>query len=371
MEKILTALGCELVRDKNSDFVVWNVTVPPYRYRDLEREIDLIEEVARLYGYDNFCETLPSQGVCGYLPLEQVAMRQIRAAFRGEGLTELMHYSLVKTEGENQVVLDNPLFVEYSALRTEMLTGLIDAFVYNLQNGNGPLNGFEMGRIFWKEGDQYQEQDALAGIMGGDRSLGRWVRSAQEQPMTWFEAKGILEAVFQRLNLTVEYKPESTFETLHPGRTASLWLQGKRLGIFGQLHPQLCQKQDLPNQVYAFEFQLSILIEAMNRPSNLVRKFKPFSTFPASDRDIAFFVPVEVPVSELERCITKAAGNLLESVEVFDEYRGKNVPEGQRSLAFRLVYRVGDRTLTDTDIDPLQQKVRDALVQQFNVNLRS
>lgn len=371
VEKILTALGCELVRDKNSDFVVWNVTVPPYRYRDLEREIDLIEEVARLYGYDNFCETLPSQGVCGYLPLEQVAMRQIRAAFRGEGLTELMHYSLVKTEGENQVVLDNPLFVEYSALRTEMLTGLIDAFVYNLQNGNGPLNGFEMGRIFWKEGDQYQEQDALAGIMGGDRSLGRWVRSAQEQPMTWFEAKGILEAVFQRLNLTVEYKPESTFETLHPGRTASLWLQGKRLGIFGQLHPQLCQKQDLPNQVYAFEFQLSILIEAMNRPSNLVRKFKPFSTFPASDRDIAFFVPVEVPVSELERCITKAAGNLLESVEVFDEYRGKNVPEGQRSLAFRLVYRVGDRTLTDTDIDPLQQKVRDALVQQFNVNLRS
>lgn len=371
VEKILTALGCGLVRDNNSDSVVWNVTVPPYRYRDLEREIDLIEEVARLYGYDNFCETLPSQGVCGYLPLEQVAMRQIRAAFRGEGLTELMHYSLVKTEGENQVVLDNPLFVEYSALRTEMLTGLIDAFVYNLQNGNGPLNGFEMGRIFWKEGDQYKEQDALAGIMGGDRSLGRWVRSAQEQPMTWFEAKGILEAIFQRLNLTVEYKPESTFETLHPGRTASLWLQGKRLGIFGQLHPQLCQKQDLPNQVYAFEFQLSILIEAMNRPSNLVRKFKPFSTFPASDRDIAFFVPVEVPVSELERCITKAAGNLLESVEVFDEYRGKNVPEGQRSLAFRLVYRVGDRTLTDTDIDPLQQKVREALVQQFNVNLRS
>ncbi|MCF3605615.1 phenylalanine--tRNA ligase subunit beta [Planktothrix agardhii 1033] len=273
--------------------------------------------------------------------------------------------------GDNQVVLDNPLFVEYSALRTEMLTGLIDAFVYNLENGNGPLNGFEIGRIFWKEGDEYKEQNAIAGIMGGDRSFGRWVRSGQEQPLTWFEAKGILEAVFQRLNLTVEYKPESTIELLHPGRTASLWLQGKRLGIFGQLHPQLCQKQDLPNQVYAFEFELSVLLEGMNRPSNLVRKFKPFSTFPASDRDIAFFVPVEVPVSDIQRCITKAAGNLLESVEVFDEYRGKNVPEGQRSLAFRLVYRVSDRTLTDTDIDPFQQKVRDALVQQFNVSLRS
>ncbi|VXD23750.1 phenylalanine--tRNA ligase subunit beta [Planktothrix paucivesiculata] len=371
VEKTLTALGCQLVRKSHNNSIVWQVTVPPYRYRDLEREIDLIEEVARLYGYDQFRDTLPRQGVCGYLPLEQVATRQIRAAFRGEGLTELMHYSLVKTEGDNQVVLDNPLFVEYSALRTEMLTGLIDAFVYNLENGNGPLNGFEIGRIFWKEGDQYKEQDAVAGIMGGDRSFGRWVRSGQEQTLTWFEAKGILEAVFQRLNLTVEYKPESTLELLHPGRTASLWLQGKRLGIFGQLHPQLCQKQDLPNQVYAFEFQLSVLLEGMNRPSNLVRKFKPFSAFPASDRDIAFFVPVEIPVADIQRCITKAAGNLLESVEVFDEYRGKNVPEGQRSLAFRLVYRVSDRTLTDTDIDPFQQKVREALVQQFNVSLRS
>ncbi|HAN74045.1 MAG TPA: phenylalanine--tRNA ligase subunit beta [Planktothrix sp. UBA8402] len=389
VEKTLTALGCKCrggfiqipviskditepaPTDSQGNSIVWQVTIPPYRYRDLEREIDLIEEVARLYGYDQFRDTLPSQGVCGYLPLEQVATRQIRAVFRGEGLTELMHYSLVKTEGDNQVVLDNPLFVEYSALRTEMLTGLIDAFVYNLENGNGPLNGFEIGRIFWKQGDEYKEQDAIAGIMGGDRSFGRWVRSGQDQPLTWFEAKGILEAVFQRLNLTVEYKPESTIELLHPGRTASLWLQGKRLGIFGQLHPQLCQKQDLPNQVYAFEFQLLVLLEGMNRASNLVRKFKPFSTFPATDRDIAFFVPVEVAVADIQRCITKAAGNLLESVEVFDEYRGKNVPEGQRSLAFRLVYRVSDRTLTDTDIDPFQQKVRDALVKQFNVTLRS
>ncbi len=371
VEGILTALGCGLVRKDEDNSVIWQVTVPPYRYRDLEREIDLIEEVARLYGYDNFCETLPSQGVSGYLPPDQVAMRQIRAVFRAEGLTELMHYSLVKTEGDNQVVLGNPLFVEYSALRTEMLTGLIDAFVFNLQNGNGALNGFEIGRIFWKEGEQYHEQDAIAGVIGGDPSQGRWVRSGQEQPMTWFEAKGILEAVFQRLNLTVEYKPESSIEQLHPGRTASLWLQGKRLGIFGQLHPEICQKQDLPNQVYLFQFELSLLIEAMNRPSNLVRKFQSYSAFPASDRDIAFFVPVEVAVGDIQRCITKAAGNLLESVQLFDEYRGKNVPEGQRSLAFRLVYRVGDRTLTEEDIEPSQQKVRDALVKQFNVSLRS
>ena len=135
MKSILTALGCGVAPSMEER--VWTVTVPVYRYRDLEREIDLIEEIARLYGYDRFCDTLPSKTAAGFLPLEYVAIRNIRAAFRAAGLTELMHYSLVKTEGANQVVLANPLLVEYSALRTEMLSGLIDAFEYNLEQGNG------------------------------------------------------------------------------------------------------------------------------------------------------------------------------------------------------------------------------------------
>ncbi|MGB3533417.1 MAG: phenylalanine--tRNA ligase subunit beta [Microcoleaceae cyanobacterium] len=371
VESILTALGCGLVRQKQENDVVWTVTVPAYRARDLEREVDLIEEVARLYGYDNFCDTLPSKSVPGNLSAEQLTLRHIRAAFRAAGLTELMHYSLVKAETDDQVALFNPLLTEYSALRTEMLTGLIDAFVYNLEKGNGPLNGFEIGRIFWKEGDTFNELEAIAGILGGDPTQGRWVRSGREQPMTWFEAKGILESALQRLYLSVEYKPESDINKLHPGRTASLWLGKKQLGIFGQLHPQLCQQRELPDQVYAFEFNLEVLLQAMLQTDNLKRLFSPYSTLPASDRDLAFFVPVEVSVSELQTTMKKAAGKLLESVELFDEYRGDNVPEGQRSLAFRLVYRSGDRTLTDEDIDPLQQKVRDKLVKQFNVSLRS
>ncbi len=371
VEGILTALGCGLVRQEPAEPVVWKVTVPPYRARDLEREIDLIEEVARLYGYDNFCDTLPSKSVPGYLPPDQLALRQIRAAFRAEGLTELMHYSLVKQEGENQVVISNPLFTEYSALRTEMLPGLIDAFVYNLENGNGSLNGFEIGRIFWKEEETFKEEDILAGILGGDTSVGRWVKSGREQPMSWFEAKGILEAIFQRLYLSVEYQAEREVKQLHPGRTASIWLKGKRLGVFGQLHPQLQQKKELPAEVYAFELNLSVLLEAMLQTENLTQLFSSFSTFPPSDRDLAFFVAVEVSVSDLEKCMIKAAGSLLESVELFDEYRGDNVPEGQRSLAFRLVYRSNNRTLKDEDVEPVQQKVREALVKKFNVNLRS
>ncbi|MBD2041045.1 phenylalanine--tRNA ligase subunit beta [Microcoleus sp. FACHB-672] len=368
MERTLTALGCSVTPTEQER--VWKVTVPAYRYRDLEREIDLIEEIARLYGYNNFCETLPSKTAAGVLPVEQKLNRQVRAAFRGAGLTELMHYSLVRTEGDNQVVLSNPLFVEYSALRTEMLSGLIDAFQYNLEQGNGPLNGFEIGRIFWKEGDALKETDAIAGIIGGDPTEGRWARSGREQPLSWFEAKGLLESVFERLNLAVECKADSSDERLHPGRTASLWLRGSRLGTFGQLHPQLRQERGLPDEVYLFQLDWGVLLASLSHEA-IARRFRPYSTFPAAGRDIAFFAPANVSVAEIEGAIAKAAGGLLESVELFDEYRGENVPAGQRSLALRLIYRGSDRTLTDEDVEPVQQKVRDALVKNFSVSLRS
>ena len=368
VKNILTALGCEVVPAEKER--VFAITIPPYRYRDLEREIDLIEEVARLHGYDNFCETLPSKTEPGYLSPEYAVIRNVRSAFRAAGLTELMHYSLVKTEGDNQVVLANPLFVEYSALRTEMLSGLIDAFGYNLEQGNGALNGFEVGRIFWKD-DAMHEADAVAGIIGGDPTVWKWQQSGRDRPLTWFDAKGILESVFLGLGLAVEYAGDSSNSRLHPGRTATLSLNGKHLGIFGQLHPQLQQEKDLPEQVYVFQLDLGLLVSSLDESQNSTRKFTSYSSFPASDRDIAFFAPVEVAVAQMAGAMKKAGGSLLDSVELFDEYRGDNVPAGQRSLAFRLVYRSGDRTLSETDVEPAQQKVRDVLVEKFGVSLRS
>jgi phenylalanyl-tRNA synthetase beta chain len=368
VERILTALGCELT-DNNDR--TWTVKVPPYRYRDLEREIDLIEEIARLYGYDNFVDTLPEKTEPGYLPLDQELLRKIRSYLRGEGLTELMQYSLVKPGEDKQIVLSNPLFAEYSALRTDLISGLIDAFQYNLEQGNGALNGFEIGRIFWQEEEGLDEAEALAGIMGGDTSIGKWSSGGREQPMTWFEAKGILENVFQQFSLEVEFQPENRDSRLHPGRTASLWLGGNRLGTFGQVHPQLRREKGLPDAVYVFQLSLDTLLNALDNDDLLIPKFQSYSTYPASDRDLAFFAPVKVTVSELEKVINKAGKGLLESVEVFDEYRGENVPAGQRSLAFRLVYRAGDRTLTDNEVEPVHNKVREALVEKFGVSLRS
>lgn len=368
VERILTALGCQLTSNADN---VWEVTVPPYRYRDLEREIDLIEEIARLHGFNNFCDTLPEKGEAGYLSFEQTTLRKLHAACRAVGLTEVIHYSLVKAGQDNQITLANPLLVEYSALRTELLSGLIDAFQYNLEQGNGALNAFEIGRIFWREEDGFSEMDMVGGILGGDTRQNRWVSSGQEQPMTWYEAKGMLESIFSSLALHVEYQPDRRNPLLHPGRTASLWVNGKRLGTFGQLHPQVAEERGLPSAVYVFELELDVILDELNQDELVMPVFAPYSIYPSSDRDIAFYASTQTSVAELERAMQKAGGQLLKSVALFDEYRGQNVPEGKRSLAFRLVYQASDRTLTDEEIESAHKNVRDALVEKFGVEARS
>ncbi|MCY7335529.1 MAG: phenylalanine--tRNA ligase subunit beta [Chamaesiphon sp.] len=374
VERTLTALGCQLtVTEGDIEETVWNVVVPPYRYRDLEREIDLIEEVARLYGYDRFMDTLPSESTAGFLSLDEELLRRIRAAFRAVGLNEVIQYSyaLEKLNNGSQVEIVNPMFTEYSTLRSELISGLIQSFQTNLAQGNGALQGFEISKIFGRDETGLIETDVLAGIIGGDPGIGRWTTGGKPQPLSWYEAKGILESVCHSLKIPVEYQADRSDPKLHPGRTASLWLQGQKLGYFGQLHPQLRQEKDLPAAVYVFQLNLDPILNYLAAEERLVPVFKNYSTFPASDRDIAFFASVDLSLADIQKSITKAGGELLEAVEVFDEYRGANVPDGQRSLAIRSIYRALDRTLTDADVEPLQQKIRDVLVEKFRVTLRS
>lgn len=374
VERTLTALGCQLVVTEGEiEETVWNVVVPPYRYRDLEREIDLIEEVARLYGYDRFMDTLPSESTAGFLSLDEELLRRIRAAFRAVGLNEVIQYSyaLEKLNNGSQVEIVNPMFTEYSTLRSELISGLIHSFQTNLAQGNGALQGFEISKIFGRDETGLIETDVLAGILGGDPGIGRWTTGGKPQPLSWYEAKGVLESVCHSLKIPVEYQADRSDPKLHPGRTASLWLQGQKLGYFGQLHPQLRQEKDLPAAVYVFQLNLDPILNYLAAEERLVPVFKNYSTFPASDRDIAFFASVDLSLADIQKSITKAGGELLEAVEVFDEYRGANVPDGQRSLAIRSIYRALDRTLTDADVEPLQQKIRDILVEKFRVTLRS
>jgi phenylalanyl-tRNA synthetase beta chain len=370
VERTLTALGCQLTIIEED---TWAVIVPPYRYRDLEREIDLIEEVARLYGYDRFLETLPTATAAGFLSLDEELIRKIRAAFRAVGLNELVQYSyaIEKLNNGTQVDIVNPMFAEYSTLRSELISGLIQSFQTNLDRGNGALQGFEIGKVFGRDESGLTEIDVVAGIIGGDPSVGRWTTGGKPNPLTWYEAKGMLESVFKSLQLPIEYHADRSDAKLHPGRTASLWLEGEKLGYFGQLHPQLRQERDLPAAVYVFQLNLDVILNYLAAEERLVTVFKNYSSYPGSDRDIAFFAPIDLALGDIQKSITKAGGELLADVEVFDEYRGQNVPDGQRSLAIRLVYRALDRTLVDSDVEPIQQKVRDILVDKFHITLRS
>ncbi len=369
VEQSLSVLSFELERQpiEEGSYAIWKVTVPPYRYADIEREIDLVEEIARIYGYDKFVETLPARTEFGFLSADQEGGRIIRAAFRAVGLTEVMHMSLCSPTDSHQVKITNPVAIEYGALRGDLLTSLIESCAFNINQGNGILHGFEIGRVFWLDEAGSDETDRIAGIFGGDPTVGTWQHNSK--PMDFYEAKGLLDSVFHNLCVTVEYQPDQKDVRLHPGRTASLWISGERLGTFGQLHPQLRAEKELPDEIYVFELDFYTLLDAMMKKS--IPIFHPFSTYPTSDRDIAFFAPLKFTVAEIQRSITHAGGELLDSVTLFDQYIGQGVPEGSRSLAFRLVYRAIDRTLTDADINPVHQKVRDLLEEKFQATLRS
>ncbi|MEM1367426.1 MAG: phenylalanine--tRNA ligase subunit beta [Cyanobacteria bacterium P01_H01_bin.15] len=372
IEGVLTALSCQLTVLEDNP-LRWQVQVPPYRYRDLEREIDLVEEVARLFGFDKFVDTLPMQTPAGFLPDWYQAQQRIRRACRAVGLTELVHYSLVKPE-DADIAITNPLLAEYSALRRELRTGLVEAFARNLSHSNQALNGFEIGRVFWRnEQGEMAEADKLGGIFGGEWFLsGRWSRGGQDNPTDWYQAKGLLEDLWTSLGLTVDFRRAelaSDEAFWHPGRTAALWLGETPVGLFGQLHPVCRQTWDLPSAVYLFELDVAPLVAAITAES--VGKFQTFSTYPAVARDLAFFVPVATSVSDLTAAMMKAGGKLLQSVELFDDYRGTGVPDGERSLAFSLVYQARDRTLTDEDVEPVHEKIRKVLIKNFGVTLRS
>lgn len=364
VEDTLTRLGFTLIPKEET---TWQVIVPPYRYGDIERPIDLIEEIARIYGYENFAESLPPLTEGGYLPPEPEFLRQLRSCLLGLGLTEVMHNSLrlPNQYQDHQVILTNPIAQEYSALRNDLISGLIDACVFNLSQGNGVISMFEIGRVFSLEAGEVLEHDSVAGLIGSPQERS-W---RPHPPMDWFMAKGLLQTLFHRFELAVEFQPDHKDQRLHPSRTASLWINGKRLGVFGQIHPQYRSERELPDDIYVFELDLELIYDIIFDRSTPV--FRPFSPFPPSDRDIAFFVQQNISVAEIQRSIEHTAGDILESVTLFDEYKGEGVPEGNRSLAFRLLYRLPDRTLTDEDVNPVQQKIRDMLEEKFSVILRS
>jgi phenylalanyl-tRNA synthetase beta chain len=370
IERTLQALGCALTPEDGG----WAVVVPPERAIDLRREVDLIEEVARLVGYDQFAAHLPDPLEPGGPEPAQRLERRLRQALCAAGLQETCGFSLVAA-GAGRVALANPLLTDYGHLRDDLHTELLQAARRNLQASRPGFWAFEIGRVFGEAEGVIQERELLAGLIAGERRSELWSTSGKSQPLDYYLARGVLQAGLEPLLVPVQERPLAAAEApgnlLHPGRSATLVVEGRPVGWFGQLHPARAQELDLPEATYLFELKLQGLIAAASRPARLQPAFRPYATVPASERDLALVVEGGVTAADLLQAIRKAGKPLLEQAELIDRYVGEQVKTGYCSQAFRLRYRDASRTLTEAEVEEAHGRVRQSLERQFAAELRS
>lgn len=382
MGAIFERLGFEV-----GDFHAGSILVTvPTRRPDVEGEADLAEEVARLHGYNRIPVTLPKSPAAPATPSpERRLAAEARAVCLAAGLCEVMTYSFMDPAGFDRVGLPaddarrraiplaNPLSEDQGVMRTCLLPLLLEVAATNVRHRRTDVSVFEIGRVYLPKGlplaELPEERLALGAVLMGAADRGGWYGPAVEAD--FYHAKGLVEAVCRRLGVDGVTFEAHAAPGYHPGRTARLLAPGgsgaQTLGVLGELHPETARAYDLPGRVLAVELDLTALM-ALARP---VRAYRPLPRFPASDRDLAVLVPDGVPAARVEATIAAAGGDLLESVRLFDLYRGAGVPEGWRSLAYSLVYRAGDRTLTDAEVDAVHGRVRAALAERLGARLRS
>lgn len=367
IEQTLTAIGCQV--SEQADGEGWTVLPPPARAIDLQREVDLIEEVARLVGYDQFACHLPDPIEPGGLSDSQQAERRLRRSLCAAGLQEACSFSLVP-EAPGRLPLANPLLADYGHLRDDLHGELLEAARRNLQAGQPGFWAFEVGAVFTAAEPERSDR-LLAGVICGERRGERWSSSGKPQPPSYFQARGILQQALAGLGLSADDRPLAQQALLHPGRAAELLLEGRALGWFGQLHPQQAVDRDLPDQCFLFQLALEPLLGAATRRNRWQPSFSPFATVPASERDLAVVVPMDTRCTTLLQVIRKAGKPLLERAELVDRFESPQLGEGRCSQAFRLRYRDPQRTLTDEEVESVHSKVRQALESQCGAALRS
>jgi phenylalanyl-tRNA synthetase beta chain len=369
IEQTLGALGCQLEPNEEG----WLVQVPAERGMDLRRPVDLIEEVARLVGYDQFAAHLPDPLEPGGLTPEQQVERRLRRTLCGAGLQECCGLSLV-TGQAGRVPLANPLLADYGHLRDNLHEELLQAARRNLQASQPGFWAFEIGQVFHPGQAEAQQTSLLVGVISGVRCSELWSSSGKPQPLDYFGARGVLQSSLDSLAIPVEDRPLEIWpagELLHPGRASALVIEGRHGGWFGQLHPAQAEALDLPEATYVFQLSLQALLAAATRRNRWQPAFSTYATVPASERDLALVVPREVTSAALLAAIRKAGKPLLEQVVLMDRYEGSQVESGCCSQAFRLRYRDASRTLTDEEVERSHQTVRTAVEKQFAARLRS
>ncbi len=365
MEDILESLEMEVSRFGNTMKVK-----PPTIRQDLQEEIDFVEEVARIYGYDRMPVTLPKGNSEAGKSRERALKDLTRNIMTALGVNEIQTYSFVSPKGVDHVRIDedswernfvrliNPLGEENSVMRTILTPNMLEVLGRNYSRNIGKVKAFEIGNTFFKSLDEEDtlpdERDSMAiGCYGEGESF--------------FSLKGMLEELFAFLGIygTV-YVPENDYGVYHPGRCARIMHQDTELGIMGEVHPDVTEKYGIGTRCYCCE----LAYDQVMKHANTNRLYKPLPKYPAISRDIALLVREDIYVAEMESIIREAGGKLLESVALFDVYRGKQVQEGRKSVAFNLKYRADDRTLTDEEVVKVHQKVLDSLKEKLDAVLR-
>jgi phenylalanyl-tRNA synthetase beta chain len=381
--RILSALGFGV--EEGDDGL--DVTVPAWRRADVEREADLIEEVARIWGLDRIPSTLPSRrGAVGRLAPEQRIRRRAEDALVGAGLSEAVGWSFTSPDVARRlglpappVVLENPMSEDQSVMRTTLLGSLLDGLARNRSRGFGDVRLFEYGAVYLAGGDDAptgnpwyptadpalpSERMHLGALMTGRLRPGTW---ADREPATadFFAAKGVLEALMRALRIDWRVEAGAREPFLHPRRAAVVYAGARRAGWLGELHPSVAAAWDLDGAA-GFELDFGALAEA----STTVPRYEDLTSFPAVRQDIAVVVADDVPAARVLELVRSAGGSLLRHAEVFDVYRGAQVGEGRASLAVRMEFRAPDRTLTDDDVAPRREKIVAALRDQVGGELR-
>ena len=356
-----------------SDKMQWEVSVPPLRTDDIISEIDLIEEIGRLYGFNNFLTRLPNIKKLGKEDWDYQTRKKLTSCFLHLGLTELVQYSLVNQETylTNEVPLINPLVKDYSNLRSSLLPNLIKAVEDNLKKGNSVVEGFEYGHIFTTHSvDHIIETEVIAGIFGGSKTKSTWSESFTQ--LSWFEAKGRLEQVFKKLNLSTywqSYKPKKEKNIFHLYCTAEIFLSnGTKIGIFGQVSPILAKKLNISNDLYLFEFNFNSIKGQIQR--NKLAVYQDYPVYPRIIKDLSFIVNENISFTQIKEILYLNGSQFLKEINLLDEYRGESIPQEHISLCLQLIFQSDFETLQTEKIESIINNLTLILMKKFNATLR-
>ncbi|SUK23987.1 phenylalanine--tRNA ligase subunit beta [Staphylococcus aureus] len=340
----------------------------PSRRKDITIKEDLIEEVARIYGYDDIPSTLPvfDKVTSGQLTDRQYKTRMVKEVLEGAGLDQAITYSLVSKEDatafsvqQRQTIdLLMPMSEAHASLRQSLLPHLIEAASYNVARKNKDVKLFEIGNVFFAngEGELPDQVEYLSGILTGDYVVNQW--QGKKETVDFYLAKGVVDRVSEKLNLEFSYR-RADIDGLHPGRTAEILLENKVVGFIGELHPTLAADNDL-KRTYVFELNFDALMSVSVGYIN----YQPIPRFPGMSRDIALEVDQNIPAADLLSTIHAHGGNILKDTLVFDVYQGEHLEKGKKSIAIRLNYLDTEETLTDERVSKVQAEIEAALIEQ-------